>query len=547
MNVALLWQFFFTSVGAPIIAPTVTTVYPDFHLMLGGTAFATGFGEGFGGGMVVVDDDVVVEPIICEYGIRTNDPSDRVAGAGELHWALDNSEYNSGDQLGWYALFNANRRTAFDFNVAVQLALSCPEVNGGIPYYKFYGKLAEAPATPGVYGERLTRCIAYDIFDDFGKIDEPEIDVQVNKRSDEIVTTLFDAMTTQPLARDIETGSDILSFALDGGTGQKLKVRERIQQVCLSEVGACYPIGSPIQPGTVRLESRQHRSRNPDVLFTLDDSGIIELPVPASRADLYSKIEVTVYPTNDVSTATPIVLYSLQTTQIAVQPGETNDSIFGPYRDPVSNDQIGGLTSSMTDPVAFTDYLMNTEPNGTGSDLTPNFTVTTSRTGLGVRFSITNHGSQVAYVTRLQQQGIPIYRFEALITRPLATTYGERVLEFVMPFQNNLNVGKDAADFFGTIHSQRIGRPPWVRFLANDSAAFMEAALVREPGDRIKLSEEVTGLDEAEFTINGCRYELYPGGLLWCTWFLEPALSQDFWLIGVADASNIGVSTVPGF
>jgi hypothetical protein len=281
-------------------------------------------------------------------------------------------------------------------------------------------------------------------------------------------------------------------------------------------------------------------------LFTLDND-MVELPVPASRADLYSKIQVTVYPTNDVSTASPIVLYSLQTTQIAVQPGETNSSIFGPYRDPVSNDPIGGLTSSMTDPEAFTDFLMNTEPDGSGSDLTPNFTVTTARTGLGVRFSITNIGSQVAFVTRLQQRGVPIYRYEALIERDLATTYGERILQFVMPFQNNLNVGKDAADFFGTVHSQRIGRPPWVRFLANDSAAFMEAALVREPGDRIRLSEEVTGLDDAEFTINGCRYELYPGGLLWVTWFLEPALAQDFWLIGVMDASQIGLTTVVGF
>src|SRR5262245_61904801 len=43
------------------------------------------------------------QPITCEYGIRGNTPIDRVARAGTLKLALDNSEFNSGRKLGYYS------------------------------------------------------------------------------------------------------------------------------------------------------------------------------------------------------------------------------------------------------------------------------------------------------------------------------------------------------------------------------------------------------------------------------------------------------------
>src|SRR5215471_3175516 len=279
-------------------------------------------------------------PIVCEYGIRGNTPTDRVANAGTLKFALNNSEFNSAKKLGYYSLLHANRRDGFDLNVAVRLVLRCPDVAGGQSYYKFLGTLDEAIPDPGIYDARLTYCTATDIWEDYANINEPDVALQQNKRFDQVATAILDALTTQPPTRTLETGSESYAFALDGGTGQKIKVRERFQQLAMSEFGYFYTRGDTTGGGTFVGENRHHRVANQTVAFTLNntmDRGGVT--VPGSRKDVFRTIRVTMHPTNDISTAAPIVLFSIQQTSTLIQAGETNDYIFGAYFDPVSHQE----------------------------------------------------------------------------------------------------------------------------------------------------------------------------------------------------------------
>jgi hypothetical protein len=503
-------------------------------------AFASGGAE-----WVDVSADVrTTEPIVCEYGIQGSDPTDRVASTGKLSFALDNSEYNSASTRGYYSPLHASKRGGFDFNKRVRYRLT----SGANVSYKFLGRLADILPTPGVYDDRVAHCVALDLMDDYARLDLPDLAAQLNKRSDELVTAILDGLSLddQPTARAIETGLETYEIALDGGaTGTRPKVREVLNQICLSEFGYCYVKGDTTQGGTFTFESRHHRAANPTVEITLTDAlfdraGIV---VPGKRDEIYSTVQVFVRPTR-VDAAATTVLYSLQTTTTLVQPGATLDTLFGPYRDPANNDQIGG-TAQVT-PVATTDYTMNTASDGSGVDLTANFTVTASYTGVGVRWTIVNNGTVAGYVTKLQLRGKGIYRYDALIEVAVEGTYGQRVLTLDMPFQNNTNVAGDVGSYLSQILSSPFAHVPSVRFLANKSDALMAAAILREPGDRIALSETVSGVD-AEFTINRVRLELQPGGLLWCTWGLEPASSQRFWLLGVAGASELGNTTVLGF
>jgi hypothetical protein len=487
-------------------------------------------------------------PIVCEYGIRGNTPTDRVANAGTLKFALDNSEFNSANQRGYYSLLHAHRRAGYDLNIAVRWRLSCAEVAGGQPYYKFLGTLDETVPDPGIYGTRLTFCTATDIWEDYANINEPEVPLQQNKRFDEIATAILDALTTQPPTRSLETGSEAYAFALDGGMGQMVKVRERFQQLAMSEFGYFYTRGDTTGGGTFVAENRHHRITNRAVLFTLDNTMDRDgISVPASRREVYRTVRITVHPTNDVNAANPIVLFSIQQTSTVIQAGETNDYIFGAYFDPVSHEEIGGYSPSPTyDPVAGTDYTMNTAADGSGTDQTASFIVSASRTGLGVRFTVTNTGGVAAFVTKLQVRGIPIYRYDMTLEKSVAGAYGDNVMELDMPFQNSSNVAQDIATELQQRYSTPFATAPAVRFLANRSVTHMTAALQLEPGDRIGVVEQLTGL-AAAFTINGVHLELQPGGLLWCEWFLEPASAQSYWLIGVVGSSELGVSTVLGY
>jgi hypothetical protein len=226
----------------------------------------------------------------------------------------------------------------------------------------------------------------------------------------------------------------------------------------------------------------------------------------------------------------------------------------------------------MVQPVAAVDYTMNSDPDG-GADLTANFTVFAEYSATSVRFHITNHGAVAGYVTKLQCRGNGIYRYPTVIERevdPIVADrlfepilgvgdhppvgdrrkYGQRVLKIDMPFQTNVNVGQSIAQYLANILSQPLARVSAVTFLANRSPALMLAALDREPGDRISVTERVSGLAGQEFIINGVRLEMQPTSgpvLIWCTWYLEPADSTKYWFLGTPGASELGVSTVLGF
>lgn len=496
---------------------------------------------GPGNGWTDVSADVRQAGITVQYGIDGNEPSDRVASAGTLQFALNNAAHNSGGVVGYYSPLHASKRSGFDYNIGVRWRLDY----FGVSYYKFRGKLADILPTPGLYGPRLTRCTALDWMDDAARMPVPDLGAQTAVRADEIVTDILAALTTQPAAQSIETGIESFAWALDGGTGQQQTVREELQKLCLSEFGYAYVKGDTTQGGTFQFEARRHRSLNPTTYLTFaDDMARDGLVVVGGRDDVYRRVQVVVHPTR-VDAAATTVLFSLQTTSTEVRPGETLDTIFGPYRDPDTNDACGG--TAMVTPVATTDYTMNSAQDGSGTDLTANFSVTASYTGQGVRYTIVNNGATAGFITKLQARGKGVYRTTALIERTVSGSYGDRVLTLDLPYQSNVNTGTDIANYLATLLSSPSARVQSVKFLANRSDAFMTAALEREPGDRIAITETVTGLDGALFTINSVRLELLPGGILWCTWGLEPALVSQNWLLGTAGASELGSTTVLGF
>lgn len=492
---------------------------------------------GAGNGWTEITDVLQESTVVAEYGIRGSGPTQRVAERGSLKFSLDNAaETNSGSLLGYYALLNANKRSGFALDIGTRLVFERNHISPTTEHVKFLGKLKRAVPVAGVYGERVVPCEALDWFDVAARIKPVGLDVLFDVRSDQVFQALLDAIDTQPAATDLETGKETWETALDQAREDQRTVRDLTHDVCMSELGYCYQTG----PGTVVLENRHHRALNPTVHFHFDDDVMNAVVVPGSIEDVVRKVQVFVRPTRVDGSA--VVLFNLQTTSTLISPGETNSSIFGGYRDPDNpRDRIGG--TDMVNPVATTDYTMNSQQDGGGIDLTANFTVTASFTGSGVRFTITNNGGTAGYVTMLRVRGKGIYRFWAVIEADVPDAIGDRVLEVRMPFQNNVNVGQSVAEYYATLYESPLAHARALTFIC-DSDEMVEQALDREPGDRIKLSETVTGLSEHHFTINGVRLEIRPGPVLWCTWYLEPALATSFWILGV---STLGVDTVLGF
>lgn len=518
---------------------------------LEGSAFATpSFSESFGGGewVDITTECRAIAPIVLEYGTFSDDPTDLVAGAGSLSFALNNADSNAAKIRGWYSPLHAQRRGGFDFNIPVRLRIS----DGVTESYKFAGRLADILVEPGVHENKLVRCTALDLMDDYGRLPVPPLATQFSKRGDELIQQILNALPAelQPTNRSIETGLETHAIAFDRAEEESQTIREAINDICASEMATAAFIGTTTPGGGLFVfRNRQNPVSDTLVMHHFEtDIARGGLEVPGSRDDLVSRVQVFVHPTRVDAAA--VVLYDLQTTSTLVGAGQTNDSIFGPYRDPSNpGDRVGG--TDMIQPVATTDYLMNTAQDGSGTDVTANVTVTASYTGSGVRFTITNNGAVAGYITKLQARGKGIYRFTAVIERDVPNVpYGHRVLQVEMPYQNNVNTGTDVANYLTNVLSRSLSRVRSVSFYANKNSTLLGAMLVGEPGRRVAVTEEMTGLDAAEFIIAGVRLEIAQARLglgIWCTWFLKPADTQRYWVLGVLGADALGDETVLGY
>lgn len=527
----------------------VTDYSYSIQVRLGATAWVnpafvnTSFiGSGLTSGWVDLSNDVIKRYfVMLTYGIAGTTPVDRTASAGSVVFTLNNGKKNSANTQGYYSPFNSSKRSGFDFNIPVRVVLTY----GGITTYKFYGSLAEI--FPTVEEMPVTHCKAFDIFDDYATTDEPELPIQFSKTGDQILTTILDALVKQPPFRSFETGVETFPIALDGGTGQIMKVRERIDQLCTSEFGYCYPVGDLVGGGTLRWENRHHRAINTTIKFTLDDADVLlgaGFMMQGAKSQFYRTVQATGHPINDPELEALTDLFVLGNTSTILAPGETNDSITGLYTDSSKN-AIGG--TDFTPPELNTDFNLNTLPDGTGTDLTPLCTITSVCSAGSVRFIITNNSTSAGNIIKLKQRGRPVIRNTVLITAEVAGSYGDQILTFDMPFQSDVNIVTDVANYLASTQAIPFPNLPPIRFWANRDSAHLHAAFELEPGDRIAVSETINGLIAREYTINSVTIEFDEENKVWCTWGLEAASSQRYWLMGTVGSGEMGVTTFFGF
>lgn len=110
----------------------------------------------------VIADVQASTGLTVEYGIRGNDPKDRVASTGFMDFYLQNHAGNSASTQGYYSPNHGSVRSGFTYGTGTRLKLTY----GGTSYYKFCGKLADIEPEPGQYLRQLTRCQAVDWIDE---------------------------------------------------------------------------------------------------------------------------------------------------------------------------------------------------------------------------------------------------------------------------------------------------------------------------------------------------------------------------------------------
>lgn len=548
------------------VTPTVS-----YQLQLSGTA----------GAWTDITADVVVSVgVQANYGIPSNGPLDRIADSGQITFTLDNSANNSAGIMGHYSPDGPYVLTGFQTGIPFRFRVTY----NGETYTKFYGRIVPEgiQVESGINKSRRTHITVCDFMEQTAVHDLYLPEFTTSKKINEVVPLVVANMPIAPKSTDYHTGQDTFNTVFDTVRAKTTAMSE-MTKVALSELGYIYNKFDPTNDECLTVEGRYTRN-DATVLkqipvgvagyeYLLWDTGgyilagagekiivdnvsgsvdadfdntFVEMQISNGKY-IYNLIKAVAYLRKTDTSAT--VLATLQK-PILVGGSAAVSDIFLRYRDPqggVSN--VSGR--DMETPAGTVDYLFNSAADGSGSDLTPNLTVTPVYGTEGVEYELTNSGA-AGYVTKLQARGLGIYIYDPVELIDEDTTseavHGTRSLSLDMKYQDSPLAAASFANVLKGQYKDPRTIVDKVTFYANRDEKHMVAFLVCEPGDKIHLTEPVSGVDH-DYFINGVEFDIVQGNVIRYSWYVKPASEDSYvvWYLGIVGQSELGVTTKLGY
>jgi len=487
-------------------------------------------------GWVDITSDIrITVPVNYSTGNPNNDIEARVADEGILRLAYDNSIGNSAGLDGLYSPDHANADECFVQNQPIRIRL----VSNAITYYQWRGSISTIEPLPDSMGERVTYVEAVDFMRYFYETDFTNVNIQTNKRDDELLTTLLAQLPYQPENTDFDTGNDEYSYAFQDETTGTSHIISVIQKMMMSGMGKLFVRGGTTYSETLTYINRQS-ILNPGAAVAALDNNMVGLQLIRDDSSLIKKVSVVTYPAQ--IDATNVILWQLNT-PLKVDPG-TSKTFTMTLRDPNGRaTKVAAL--SLVAPVADTDYKFSSV-SGSGNNLNANLSFAYSDGTNSIDVTVTNNAAVIGYLWYFFPRGKGIYLYEPVPTSKLTgQTYG-KTLNIDMPYQDDEIVGTSIASLYSGWFSVARSNITSCKIIGNKSDALMTAALTVQPGDYVTIKEDQTGIDTG-FIVNGIDKELIPigdGVLVNATWYLTQAQIVTGFILdtSVLDTDLLGVS-----
>jgi hypothetical protein len=492
---------------------------------------------GAGMGWTDVTEDLL-EAVNLEYGISGAGPLDLVASTGQISYAMDNSEDNSAGLVGYYSPQRFDVcRPGFKLGIGVRYFYRRPLTNDY--YHKFLGRVKRIAPAPGLYAERKTVCGGVDWIDEAAQ-ETPDVPTLIGKRANEIITALVDSMDRQPYARQFATGVSVFPYA---DTGEGAPVLTGISRACQSEFTRCYLRGGLDAWSTLVVENRATRlTPMPIVTFhgTMQTLGGSE-----DASKIKNVFRVTAHPKRVDVAATTVLYDKPSESNPAIAPGQTL-KIVARWSDPATPTARVAAIDIET-PAPTTHYLMNGAADGSGANLTANFTVVATLSANQGEYLITNNGGVSAFLTKLKSIGRAVKDFDPITAETVDAASiaenGRSVVSLDMPFQSDAAIAQAVADFGVSLWKVPGMAEIEIKFIPRDNSEFL-AVIALEPGDPVALSEQVTGANGVYY-IQKVSMTVEEAGLKVTFQFvLQRALVEDYWTLGIAGLSELGITTI---
>jgi hypothetical protein len=233
--------------------------------------------------------------------------------------------------------------------------------------------------------------------------------------------------------------------------------------------------------------------------------------------DVVNRFSVMAYP-RKVDTSV-VILYSLGS-PMEIGAGQTV-TFTGNYVDPVGGQSAGGM--EMIAPVATTDYLLNTQSDGLGTNLTAGAVVTADFGASSGINTVRNPSLLSGYIIKFQLRGKGIYTYDPVEFNIEDATsiaeYGPIEQTLDQKYQDNLSYGEALARSLLYFGKQPHTVLRSIDYLANLSPEVMNAFLQFDVGSLIKVQVTAMGID-GSYIIQKEDFVIGKTGVIFCTYLL---------------------------
>ncbi len=479
------------------------------------------------------------------WGMTGNKYTDRLARVGEMSLALINDN-------GYFDPDNASALTGWAINAKVKLVITYDSES----WTRFYGTVESIKFTDDSKYSSIANARVVDWMDYAYKRTLTDIGIETYRRGGYAVDKVVDEVGFTPLATQYSEGDYEFDAIFDSLT-TTTKAATELNKIVLSENGYLYNRHDKINGETLVFESESYRNglrtlsqlpvlsassgywltEGGDYVLTeggdkviLDATqdahinGTAQQYARTHGENILNSITVTAYPKRIDDTEQ--TLYSLGT-PIKISSGETK-TITVRYQNNATKESCNAITSLMIQPVATTDYLMNTKKDGTGTDITSDLTVTVEYHTASADVTMTNASGYKGKVTKLKLRGYGIYQDSNVkITAEDAgsiSDYGTLELNIEQQYQRDTEMGGFLAEKIVGVESGPRTKLDKVRMITNTSDTHMAAFLSIDIGDMVKITESNLGLADY-FYVQGIEFDIIDGSAIVYSWLLEESMS----------------------
>lgn len=500
---------------------------------------------------------------VCEWGLLSNAPLDRVGQTGRMSFQLINTTRK-------YTPDSDTALVGWGKGCQVKLILTY----WGDDYVRFKGVIDDIDIHLGVGGHQYVTVTCLDWMEYAAKTPIINPGILEDKRGDEALSEVVDLSPIPPDNTAFDVGVETFPTVFDT-VDYKTKAYSEFVKIALSEVGFIYLIKDSTYGETLVFESAHHRTGldtltpMPASLLLQDDgfallqgggrrlinteqSGLTIDNTMLNTAAIYGEQilnRLTAVASPRRLDASPQILFQLDKA-IAISSGQTLE-ISGSYADPSGGNPING--QDMIAPVATTDYLMNRKADGTGTNLTASMTIVSAPYGSdGFIHTVRNDSAYTGYITKYNARGTGIYIYNPVEHVESAdesiAIYGYQTAKIDQKYQNDFgHGGREAAqivEFYKTPRTLVYE----IELCANVSDEIMVAFLNSDIGDLVRIVDDQLDIDNC-FHIHGVRFSLGIGGLIMYKWIVKifhtltlglSLLAVEFGGIGTKDGINFG-------